>query len=100
MTWKLWQILVYRLTNSDFILESKMAELNENKNSKQPDAVWKIYFTLEIMNSSIDKTFYTCSAGSLFLTYEKISMKAVKLGSFLQCLVHVFLGHVMLYLKN
>ena len=35
----------------DFILESKMAELNKNKNSKQPDrpdAVWKLYFTLEI----------------------------------------------------
>ena len=28
-----------------------MAELNENENSKQPDrpdAVWKLYFTLEI----------------------------------------------------
>ena len=28
-----------------------MGELNQNKNSKQsdqPDAVWKIYFTLEI----------------------------------------------------
>ena len=37
--------------NSTFILESKMAELNQNKNSKQPyrpDAVWKLYFTLEI----------------------------------------------------
>ena len=34
-----------------FIFESKMAELNKNKNSKQPDrpnAVWKLYFTLEI----------------------------------------------------
>ena len=29
--------LVERLKNSDFILESKMAELNQNKNSKQPD---------------------------------------------------------------
>ena len=32
----------HRLENSDFILESKMAELNQNKNSKQldgPDAV-------------------------------------------------------------
>ena len=40
-----------RLKNSDFILESKMAELNQNKNSKQPDwsdDVWKLYFTLEI----------------------------------------------------
>ena len=39
------------LKNSDFILESEMAELNQNKNSKQPeqsDAVWKPYFTLEI----------------------------------------------------
>ena len=32
----------HRLRNSDFILESKMAELNQNKNSKQsnrPDAM-------------------------------------------------------------
>ena len=41
----------HRLKNSDFILESKMVELNKNKNSRQPDrpdAVWKLYFTLEI----------------------------------------------------
>ena len=34
-----------------FILESKMAELNQNQNLKQPDrpdGVWKIYFILEI----------------------------------------------------
>ena len=33
----------------DFILESKIAELNENKNSKQPDrpdTVWKLSFVL------------------------------------------------------
>ena len=38
------------LKNSDFILESKTAELNRNKNAKQldpPDAVRKLYFTLE-----------------------------------------------------
>ena len=29
--------LVERLKNSDFILETKMAELNQNQNSKQPD---------------------------------------------------------------
>ena len=29
--------LVERFKNSDFILETKMAELNQNKNSKQPD---------------------------------------------------------------
>ena len=27
----------HRLKNSDYILESKMAELNQNKNSKQSD---------------------------------------------------------------
>ena len=39
------------LKNSDFILESKMAELTQNKNAKQQDlsdAVWKLCFTLEI----------------------------------------------------
>ena len=37
--------------NSNFILETKIATLNQNKNSKQPDrpdAVWKLYFTLQI----------------------------------------------------
>ena len=41
----------HRLKNSDFILESKMAELNQNKSSKQldrPDAVRKFCFTLEM----------------------------------------------------
>ena len=40
-----------RLKNSDFVLESKMVELNQNKYSKQldrPDAVRKLYFSLEI----------------------------------------------------
>ena len=39
------------MKNSYFILESKMLELNQNKNSEQPDqldAVWKLYFALEI----------------------------------------------------
>ena len=38
----------HRLKNSDFILESKMAELNQNKNLKQlhrPHGVRKLYFT-------------------------------------------------------
>ena len=41
----------HRLKNSNFILESKKAELNLKKNPKQldrPDAVRKLYFTLEI----------------------------------------------------
>ena len=51
MAWRIWQIFVHRLKKSDFILEIKKAELNHNKNSKRPDrpdAVWKLYFTLEI----------------------------------------------------
>ena len=35
----------HKLKNSDFILESKMAEVNQNKNSKQPD---RLYFILKI----------------------------------------------------
>ena len=49
MTWRIWKI--FTGWNSDCILESKMGELNQNKNSKQadrPDAILKIYFTLEI----------------------------------------------------
>ena len=41
----------HKLKNSNFILESKTAELNQNKHSKtpyRPDALWKLYFTLEI----------------------------------------------------
>ena len=45
------------------------------------------------MNSTINKTFYTCSTGSLFLSYKKISKKALKTGGFFQCSVHIFLGH-------
>ena len=40
----------HMLKNSDFILDSKMAELNPNKDSSQlyrPDAVRKPYFSLE-----------------------------------------------------
>ena len=46
------------------------------------------------MNSTINKIFCTCSGELLFLRYNKICKKAViKLGSFLQYLVHIFLGH-------
>ena len=51
ITWRIGQIFVHRLKNSNFILQIKMAELNKNKNSKnpdRPDAVWKLYFTLGI----------------------------------------------------
>ena len=51
ITWRICQTFVHRLKNSDFILESKIVELNKNKNSTQPDRpdpVWKLYFTLEV----------------------------------------------------
>ena len=41
----------HSLKNSNFILESKIAELNQNKNLKQldrPHAVRKLYFALKI----------------------------------------------------
>ena len=45
------------------------------------------------MNSTVNKTFCTCSTESLFLRYKQISKKAVKLRSFFHCSVHIFLGH-------
>ena len=36
----------------------------------------------------------------MFLRYEKISKKAVKEGSFLQCSVHIFLEHDSCVWKN
>ena len=39
----------HKLKNRDFILESKMAEVNQNKNSKQPNRPdFQLYFILEI----------------------------------------------------
>ena len=38
----------HRLKNSDFILESKMAELNQNKNSKKIDNIRKFEKTVNI----------------------------------------------------
>ena len=48
--------LVERLKNRDLFWENKMTKLNQNKYSKQPDrsdAVWKLYFTLEINERDI-----------------------------------------------
>ena len=47
MTWKIWQICVHRLKNSNFIIESKMAKLYQSKNSKQqdrPDSVKTLFY--------------------------------------------------------
>ena len=51
VTWWQWQIFVHRLKNSDFMWEREMVELNQNKNSRQPDrtdAVWKLCLTFEM----------------------------------------------------
>ena len=45
------------------------------------------------MNSTINKTFYTCSTESMLLRCDKIPEKAVKLGSFLQFSLHIFIRH-------
>ena len=43
------QISIHGLKNSDFILENKIVELNQNlKQPDRPDALWKLYFGLEI----------------------------------------------------
>ena len=49
MTGRICQIFVHRLRNTSFMLESKMAEPNQIKNSNQtdrPEAVWKFVFYL------------------------------------------------------
>ena len=49
MIWRICKIFVHMLKNSNFILESKVAELNQNKNPQDRlDTVRKLYFTLEI----------------------------------------------------
>ena len=62
-----------------------MSELNQNQNSKQPDrpdAVWKLYFTMEFypLHNCL-QDFYRIFALKVQKRFEK---KAVKLGSFLQ----------------
>ena len=73
------------MKNSDFMLENKMTELNQHKNSKQldqPDAMRKLISPWKEINSTINKTFYTYSTESLMLSYKKISKKPVKIGGF------------------
>ena len=45
------------------------------------------------INSTINKTFYIYSTELFFLRYQEIFKKDIKLGSFLQCSVHIFLGY-------
>ena len=50
MTWGIWDILVHRLENSNFILESKKTELNQNKKFK----------TTRFTRCSVNILFYLC----------------------------------------
>ena len=80
MTWRIWQIFVQRLKNRDFILESKMVKLNQNKNS-----------TTRSSGCRVKTLFYLGNKWTAQLT--KIFTHVLpKLGSFLQCSVHIFLG--------
>ena len=64
--------------------------------SKRTWGIWQVCIGwMKYMNNTFNKTFYTCLTVSLFLDlrYMQISKKAVQLGSFLQCSVHIFLGY-------
>ena len=86
------QIFVHRLKSSNFIIESKMAELNQKKKiqNSQINQIQCENFILpwKKMNTTIHETFCTCSTESMFLRYKQISKKAVNLGSFfnVQCI--------------
>ena len=84
------------LKNSNFILEKKWRnKIKIKTQNNEIDYMQCENFILpwKQINSTINKTFYIYSMESLFLRYKKISKKAAKLGSFLQCSVHMFLGH-------
>lgn len=88
--------LVERLKNTNFILRSKMTELNRNENSKQPDqpdTAQQFILTWKWVNRLFNTNVYTSSTEWLFLKYGKLSEKAAKLGSFLRCSAHVLFGY-------
>ena len=60
MTWRIWQIFIHRLKNSYFILESKMRELNQNKNSKQPDQPDSVKTLIYLENTWIACIYQNC----------------------------------------
>ena len=84
---------IHRLKKSDFILEIKMAELNKKKRkfktSRSTRCSLKTLFQKTLLNSTINKSCYTCSTDSMFLRSKKTSEKAVRLGSFFS----IFLAH-------
>ena len=91
---------VSQAEKQQFYFKKEIAELNQKKKKKKKNQNKRInqetlfYFRNKLVaQCTINKTFCTCSTESLFLRYKKISKKAVKLGSFLQCSVHIFLGH-------
>ena len=87
----------HRLKNNNFILESKVPELNQSKNSKQLDRCSEktLFYLGNKWITQLTKLF----TKSLLLRYKKIFKKAVKIGSFLQCWEHIFLGHAGCFWK-
>ena len=71
--------LVERSKNSNFILESKMTELNQNKSSKQP-----------VQSDAVRKRF---DLGNKCIAHLTRLFKVGKLCVFLQFSAHVILGH-------
>ena len=54
--WWHWRLMQNLKENSDFILEIKIVQLNQNENSKQPDrrdVEWNIFLTLKINEQHI-----------------------------------------------
>ena len=87
----------HRLKNNNFILESKVPELNQSINSKQLDRCSEktLFYLGNKWITQLTKLF----TKSLLLRYKKIFKKAVKIGSFLQYWVHIFLGHAGCFWK-
>ena len=56
-------------------------------------AIWKDIFKISSAGVHWTGPSLQRVTKSLFLRYKKISKKPVKLRCFLQCLVHIFLGH-------
>ena len=75
-----------------------MKELNQNKiqtakQSHWTDAVWKFYFFSEINQKHIQ---HMCSTESLFLKFNEISVKGVKLVTFNSQYISLITGWMLM----
>ena len=87
------------MKNSDFVLESKMVELTQNKTSKQPDrpdVERKLYFTLEINESHNQQNLLYMFYKMIVFKRYKYFQKSYQVGSVLQYSVYILLRWCML----